>query len=182
VAPVTLDEFLAMPDTRPPTEYWNGEVVQKPFRSYREGRLVATLGADLYGHLLESGEGVAVLHVTCVDRDYNCAYLPDISVVLRAHIPRRDEWNRPLFHRPDIAIYLQPADSSGDRRTRWAAVAGHAGIPLTWFIDPNSLAVTVYRPGTQPRAHQPPNVIDALPVLRDFKLDLAALFAELADD
>jgi Uma2 family endonuclease len=179
---VTLDEFLAMPDTRPPSEYWNGEVVQKPFRGYREGRLVARLGADVYGHLLESGEGLAVLHVTCVDRDYDCACLPDISVILRAHIPRPEARNLPLFHRPDIAIYLQHGDNSAARRTKWQAVARHGGIPLAWFIDPDTETVTVYRSGSQPQVHRPPDILDALPVLRDFKLDLAALFAELEDN
>ncbi|NJR41094.1 MAG: Uma2 family endonuclease, partial [Leptolyngbyaceae cyanobacterium CSU_1_4] len=28
--PLTLDEFLALPDTKPASEYLNGKVIQKP--------------------------------------------------------------------------------------------------------------------------------------------------------
>ena len=40
----------------------------------------------------------------------------------------------------------------------------------------------VYRPGVEGAEHRAPQVIDAQPVLKEFALDLAELFATLDED
>jgi Uma2 family endonuclease len=56
------------------------------------------------------------------------------------------------------------------------------GVSLLWVVDPADERVTVYRPGESPSTFQAPAVINAAPVLPDFELDLAALFAILPDE
>jgi Uma2 family endonuclease len=181
---VTLEEFLAMPETEPPCELWDGEVIQKVAPSYNHGTLSSYLIRQLGNYLERTGEGRVVNEVRHVQRDEERVYLPDVNVVLREHFPRSSDERRrgPVELVPDLAIeILSPSDSAG-RILQRADFYMRVSVPLAWFIDPDTETVTVYRPGTQPRVHQPPDVVDALPVLRDFTLDLAALFAELEDN
>jgi Uma2 family endonuclease len=121
---------------------------------------------------------VVVTEVRHLERSEERVYLPDVNVVLTANIPRSGETRRrgPLELTPDLAIeVLSPGDSAG-RTLQRADFYMRAGVPLAWFVDPDTETVTIYKPGTQPRVHSAPDVIDALPVLREFALDLADLF------
>jgi Uma2 family endonuclease len=83
---------------------------------------------------------------------------------------------------PDFAIeVVSPGDYPG-RIFERADFYMRAGTGLLWFVDPETESITAYRPGQAPTVHRAPAVIGALPVLRDFHLDVASLFATLHDD
>jgi Uma2 family endonuclease len=86
---LTFEEFLALPETEPPSEYICGEVIQKPTPSPDHGRLVIALGAMLFNYLQKSGEGEAMAEARHAQRDERRVYLPDISVVRRERIGYR---------------------------------------------------------------------------------------------
>ena len=181
---VSLAEFLALPETEPPSELWDGEVIQKAAPSFNHGTLSSYVIQQLRSYLERTREGRVVNEVRHVQRTEESVYLPDVNVVLRDHVPSSPEERRrgPVELVPDLAIeILSPSESAG-RILQRADFYMRVRVPLTWFIDPDTHTVTVYRPGTQPRVHQPPDFIDAQPVLRDFTLDLAALFNEVEDD
>jgi Uma2 family endonuclease len=116
---VSLEAFLAMPETEPPSELIDGEIVQK---------------------------------------------------------------TGPVAVNPDFAIeVVSPGDYPG-RIFERADFYMRAGTGLLWFVDPETESITAYRPGQAPTVHRAPAVIGALPVLRDFHLDVASLFAYLHDD
>jgi Uma2 family endonuclease len=178
---LTLEEFLCLPETEPPSEYIDGEVIQKVapnwFHSILTSRLIEALGP----YLRTSGEGVVTNELRHADRSERRVYLPDINVTLMANLPASREERRtgPIERRPDFAIeVLSPGDNPG-RVLERADFYMRTGVSLLWFVDPDTETVTVYRPGDAPRTERAPAVIDAKPVLAAFQLPLAELFAVL---
>jgi Uma2 family endonuclease len=53
------------------------------------------------------------------------------------------------------------------------------GVRLVWIVDPDRETVTVCRPAEAASVHRAPELLDAQPVLRDFRLDLGELFSVL---
>lgn len=175
---VSLDEFLAMPETEPPSELVDGEIVQKMAANFVHGLITSHLIAELQDHLRQSGEGVVVNEVRYAERSEERVYLPDINVVLREHVPTDPVVLRrgPVEIVPDFVIeVLSPGESAG-RTLERADFFMRSGVPLAWFVDPETETVAVYRPGRPPEVHRPPETLDAAPVLQSFRLDLAAVF------
>jgi Uma2 family endonuclease len=183
---LTLDEFLELPETEPSSEYLDGEVVQKMAPSWYHARLVTALirliGDYLEAHPREGLIATELRHATSAAGDRS--YVPDISVLRRRNTPRGREARRqgPVWRPPDFAIeVLSPGDYPGrvfDRADFYMRV----GTELLWFVDPELETVTVYRPGSSPTVHRPPELLDGNPVLVSLRLSLETLFAILHED
>lgn len=181
---VSLEEFLAMAETEPPSELIDGEVVQKMSPNFYHGRLSAELLRVLGNYLVETHEADIVTELRHVQFSEERVFLPDINVTLRGRIPNTREvrGRGPIPVAPDFAIeVLSPGQNAG-RVLERADFYMRTGTRLLWFVDPEFETITVYRPGEAPSVHRAPAEIDAAPVLRDFHLDLAALFATLHED
>ncbi|MEO9254890.1 MAG: Uma2 family endonuclease [Tepidiformaceae bacterium] len=178
---VSLEEFLAMPETEPPSELIDGEVVQKISPNFYHGTLTSELITQFKIYLRQTREGVVVNEVRHVVRAEERVFLPDINVTLAGRIPkdRASRLQGPLALTPDFAIeVISPGDNPG-RLFERADFYMRTGTSLLWFVDPETESITVYRPGQAPTIHRAGDTIDAHPVLRDFHLDVAGLFATL---
>jgi Uma2 family endonuclease len=165
---LTLDEFLELPETEPPSEYIDGEVIQKVAPSWYHASLVHYLDRALGNYFVEHpGEargGPELRHA--MRNPGKRSFLPDISVVRVSKIPRDRETRMrgPVWTPPDFAIeVLSPGDYPGrvlDRADFYMRI----GTELLWLVEPELETVTV---------------IDARPLLSRFELDLRQLFAVL---
>ncbi len=175
--PITMDEFLALPEEKPYREYFRGEVWEKPMPNELHGECVFQLSLAIGNYLAESGEGRGASEVRHADRSQDWVYLPDLQVTLSAN---RTSASRGAVDRaPDFAIEVLSPD---DRTSRVLAKVGlylASGTQLLWVIDPELETVTVYRPGESINVHGISDTIDAKPVLRDFTLDLSRFFAAI---
>ena len=176
---VSLIEFLAIPETEPPSELIDGEVVQKMAPSWSHSRLSIRLARVLDEYLEKSHEGEAHIELRHIWPAEERVYLPDINVTLRGRIPVELRRTRPIPIQPDFAIEVLSPDDQPGRLFERAAFYMRAGTSLLWFVDPDFETITVYRPEQSPTVHAAPAMLDARPVLSDFRLDLAALFAVL---
>jgi Uma2 family endonuclease len=178
---VSLVEFLAMPETEPPSELIDGEVIQKMAPSWYHSVLTSELISLLRDYLRATREGSVTNELRHVVRQEERVFLPDISFLLANHIPRDPEMRRrgPIPIQPDFAIEVLSPDDQPGRLFERAAFYMRAGTSLLWFVDPDFETITAYRPDQSPTVHAAPATLDASPVLRDFHLDLAALFAIL---
>ena len=175
---VSIDEFLAMPETEPPSELIDGEVVQKPMPNDDHGDLTSWLIGQLFIHLQQLGRGRVKNEVRHADRDEQWVYLPDVEVRLAPRTSGRGA-SRPTETPPDFAIeVLSPGDRPG-RLLQRVSFYMRTGVALLWVVDPVDEQITVYQPGASPSTFQAPAVINAAPVLPGFELDLAELFAIL---
>ncbi|HKS92441.1 MAG TPA: Uma2 family endonuclease [Tepidiformaceae bacterium] len=178
---VSIDEFLAMPETEPPSELIDGEIVQKPMPNEDHGSLVAELIRLLGNYLHASGEGRVLTEVRHADRAEEWVYLPDIYVALGNRTTPRGS-RGPVETIVDFAIEVLSPDDRLSRVLRRIDLYLRSGTRILWLVDPENRSITVYRRSEQPVSHYAPEVIDARPVLSGFELDLAELFAILPDE
>lgn len=166
---LTLEEFLKLPETKPASEYVDGEVIQKPMLKARHSRLQGKL-IDAINEVTEAQQiAYAFPELRCTFSDRSL--VPDIAVFLWQNI-ELDETGEPLdnvFAAPDWTIKILSPDQSSNR------VAGNIlhclkhGCQLGWLVDPGDRSVLAFQPQQQPELlHQD----DKLTVLEKVKLDL----------
>lgn len=178
---MSLDEFLALPETEPASEFVCGRIVPKPMPTLAHGFFGAWLIWYLQEYFQAHPLGIVVTEARHANRDEDRAYLPDVGVILRRNIPRSRAaiMRGPLEMRPDLAVEILSPDDRPGRVADKLAFYLRTGVPLTWIIDLEEQTLTAYRPGEPSSIHQPPEVIAAAPVLPGFTLDLGRFFGQL---
>ena len=177
----TLAEFLALPETKPYLELMDGEVFEKPMPGRKHSRMTTWLIHLLLGYLEQTGEGFVDNELVHEYPDEEWVFLPDVSVTLSDRFPDApaESDDGPVEILPDFAIeVVSPSDKPG-RLQRKIAHYMRSGVRLLWVIDPETETVTVWEPGALPREYAASERLDARPVLSDFEVDLAQLFAQL---
>ena len=178
---VSLEAFLAMPETEPASELIDGEVVQKVSPNIYHAVLTSTLIIKLGQYCEEHPEAFVANEARHLNRSEERVFLPDISVFSRSHRARAlaAGMDRPIDLPPDFAIEVLSPGTSYPRTAERAAFYMRSGTQLLWIVDPADEVVAVHRTGEPVTLHRAPEVIDARPVLSAFSLDLASLFAVL---
>ena len=85
--PLTLEEFLNLPETTPASEYINGDIIQKPMPQGEHSTLQADFVTILNGTLKPSKVGRAYPELRCTFDGRSI--VPDVSVFQWHRIPRR---------------------------------------------------------------------------------------------
>ncbi len=167
-----------MPETRPPSELIDGEVIQKMAPNWSHSRCSIKLGRWLDEYLERTHEGEVHTEYRHLWDAEERVYLPDLNVTLRGRFTVAMRKLPILPIQPDFAIEILSPDDRTSRVFERAPFYMRAGVRLLWFVDP----ITVYRPGESPSQVQAPAMLSATPVLSSFELDVAALFAALHED
>ncbi len=140
---LTLDEFLALPDTKPASEYIDGEIIQKPMpqgqHSVIQGELLIELSLAWRGK--EIAQAFPELRCTFGGR----AIVPDLAVFEDANIPydKNDEIENVFNIPPDWTIEIL---SPEQRTTKVLKNIDHClayGTQMGWLIDPTDRAVFI---------------------------------------
>lgn len=178
---LTLDEFLALPETEPPSEFICGEVIQKPMPSPFHSPVVARACRLFDEELERTGEGFVMSDPRHADRDEDRAYLPDVAIVRASRMPRDHAtlFRGPLEFPPDIAIEVLSPDDRPSRVSNKVSFYLRSGTEIVWLIDPEERTLTEHRRGDLSRIYTATEEVSAAPVLANFRLDLARLFAVL---
>lgn len=155
IKPITLEEFLAMPETKPASEYIDGQVIQKPMpqgqHSTIQFKLAARLDLAFESH---AAEAFTELRCTYPSGSRESVYggqalIPDLSVFESARVPRDDEGTiKNVFSiAPDWTIeILSPGQSAPKVLKNINHCLAH-GTQMGWLIDPESKSVTISRTG-----------------------------------
>lgn len=176
----TLDEFLAMPETEPASEFHCGRVIQKPMPTWNHAVLTSRIIFLIGGYLERVAEASIADNARFANRPEDRAYLPDVSVIRLEHRPGPEQRRRGALEMlPDLAIEVLSPDDRPGRVADKLAFYLRAGMPLVWIIDPDDRTLAEYRPGQPSIVHVAPEVIGAEPVLSALQLDLTQLFAVL---
>jgi Uma2 family endonuclease len=172
--PLTLDAFLQLPETKPASEFLNGQVIQKPMPQGEH--------STLQGELVSRVNAVAkAAKIACAFPELRCVFggsaiVPDISVFRWSRIPRKASGrvaNRFEIH-PDWAIEILSPEQS---QTRVLANLLHYvehGTELGWMVDPETETVLAIFPESRVKLYE---ATELLPILPD--LDLALSVTEL---
>lgn len=177
---LTLEEFLQQPETKPASEYIEGQVFQKPMpqgkHSLLQGELVTNINA-----------AVKRQRIACAFPELRCTFggrstVPDVAVFAWARIPLDQQGDvvNVFELAPDWTIEILSPDQSQTRVTRNILHCLEHGCQLGWLIDPDEQSVLVYPPGQQPRFLEAPEEMLPVPALiADLRLTVGELFGWL---
>jgi len=182
IKPITLEEFLYLPETEPGSEYINGEIIQKPMPQGEHSALQTELASAINLVLKPHKLGRAFSELRCTFGGFSI--IPDVSVFQSSRIPRKENggvaniFNLP----PDWSIEVLSPSQSQTKVTKNILHCLNHGTQMGWLIDPQEQCVFVYLPDQPPRVYDQSN--SSLPVpefAQDFDITLESLFAWLLD-
>ena len=149
IKPVALETFLSLPETKPASEYVNGQIVQKPMPQGKHSRL-----QDKFVKVINAA--VEPKWVACAFPELRCTFdgssiVPDIAVFTWARIPtdERGEIANAFPLAPDWTIEILSPRQRPTRVTKNILHCLRHGAQMGWLVDPEDRSVFIYRPGQE---------------------------------
>ncbi len=170
IKPTTLKEFLKLPETKPASEFIEGQIFQKNMPQGKH----STLQLKLANAINEVGLPGRVAHafpeLRCTFE--NRSIVPDIVVCRWQHIPfdESGEVANVFEIAPDWTIEILSPGQSHTRVTDNILFCMRHQTSLGWLIDPAEKAILCFQPGQLP--HMIWQSEDSLPVLEGLDLHL----------
>lgn len=167
---LTLQEFLQQPETKPASEYIEGEIIQKPMPKGRHSRLQGKLCATINEVSEEAKIAYAFPELRCSFGGRSL--VPDVSVFRWERIPFAtdgtvpDNFNLP----PDWIIEILSPEQRPNKVLGNILYCLENGSRLGWFIDPDDLSILFFLPQQQPALCRGDRV---LPILPEIELTLS---------
>ncbi|MDZ7954461.1 Uma2 family endonuclease [Nostoc sp. DedQUE09] len=166
---LTLEEFLKLPETKPVSEYINGEIISKPMPKGKHSRLQLRL-CNSINEVAESQK------IAYAFPELRCSFgirsiVPDVSVFNWSRIPFDADGEVPndFLLWPDWTIEILSPEQSSNRIIGNILYCLQHGCRLGWLIDPTDRSILVFRPGQQPELLQKS---DRLEVLEEINLEI----------
>lgn len=144
--PLTLEEFLKLPETKPASEFIYGEIIQKPMPQGEHSRLQFKL-CNVVNEVAEPQKiAIAFPELRCTFGGE--AIVPDVTVFRWQRIPLRPSGriaNRFEIH-PDWSIEILSPDQSQTKVLGKLLHCSEHGTELGWLIDPDEESILVIFP------------------------------------
>jgi Uma2 family endonuclease len=179
---MTLDEFLALPETEPALEYAEGMVTQKVAPQGRHVflQLNFTNEVNTFAQSRKLALALPELRTTYA----GLSRVPDVAIYLWHRVPRlpngqiADHFTEP----PDVAVEIvSPGQGVTDLVTKCIWYVKN-GVRIALIVDPSEDAVLRFRPDALPDVLTGDDRIDLDEVLPGFELTVGQLFASLVLD
>lgn len=166
---LTLEEFLKLPQTKPASEYINGEILIKPMPKGKHSRLQLKL-CNSINDVAERSH-IAYAFPELRYSFGNRSIVPDVAVFKWSRIPFAADGEAPndFLLSPDWTIEILSPEQSSNRVTGNILYCLDHGCEIGWLIDPEDLSILVFRPHQQPELLQGD---ERLPVLAEIELEL----------
>lgn len=178
--PLTLAEFLSLPEAKPALEYFAGEVDQKVSPKAPHGILQLELGTFI--STFSKPRRLARVFPETRVTFAGSSLVPDLIVLRWDRIPRdaRGRVGGDIRVAPDIAVEIvSPGQTLANLRTRCRWYAEN-GVHLALLVHPDREWVQEFRAGQPARLLRGDDTIDFAPVLPGLTLRVADLFHELS--
>lgn len=178
--PLTLDEFLKLPETKPASEFIDGQIIQKPMPQGKHSTIQSDLGADINLALKPRHIARAYSELRCTN---GCrSIVPDIAVFTWERIPRdqNGKVSNTFTIAPDWTIEILSPDQSQTKVIRNILHCLAHSTQMGWLIDPEEELVFVYFADRTLAVFEEES--DRLPVppkLESFSLTVGQLFSWL---
>lgn len=147
--PITLEAFLALPETEPASDFIDGQIIQKPMPQGKHSRLQDKF-VNVINDTVESNK------VACAFPELRCicganAVVPDISVFTWEHLPIDDngEIANAFSIAPDWMIEILSPGQRYPKVIKKIQCCLQQGTSMGWLIDPNDRAVLIHLPAKE---------------------------------
>lgn len=173
---ISLAEFLQLPETKPASEYTDGQIYPKPMPQGKHSRLQKRL----LDTISEVGEPQKL---ACAFPELRCTFggrsiVPDIAVFEWSRIPVDEDGE--IANRfeipPDWIIEILSPDQSPNQVIKKILFSIQHGTKLGWFADPSDKSVIAFVPNQMPEFKSGTDILSVLGVLGDWQLSAADLF------
>ncbi|MCC5643956.1 Uma2 family endonuclease [Nostoc sp. CHAB 5824] len=180
--PLTLSEFLNLPETEPVSEYIDGRIIQKPMPQGEHSAIQTELAPAINLVVKSKQIARAFCELRCTFGDRSI--VPDISVFMWDRIPRKDNGGvaNVFSIAPDWTIEILSPDQSQTKVTKNILHCLKYGTQMGWLIDPKEQSVFVYWPDQPTTFYE--ELRTQLPVpefAKDFSLTVEGLFSWLLE-
>ncbi len=143
VRQITLAEFLALPDTKPASEYIDGEISQKSMPQGKHSIIQIELGMEINQALRRAGIATAFSELRCTFGGRSI--VPDLVVIEDANIPSDENGDiENVFSiPPDWTIEILSPEQSTNKVLKNINHCLNYGTEMGWLIDPADRSVCV---------------------------------------
>jgi len=169
IRPITIEEFLQLPETEPASEFINGKIIQKPMPQGEHSPLQIDLCETINQIAKPQKIAKAFPELRCVFG--GLAIIPDITVFRWERIPRLPSGriaNRFEIY-PDWAIEILSPDQKYKQVLAKLLHCAEYGTELGWLLDAEDESILVV--DSDRRVRELKNS-DRLPVLTGISLEL----------
>ena len=174
---LSLEEFLAMPETEPASEYSNSQIWDKPMPQWHHSILQGSLIAFI-NHLSQA------LKIAYAFPELRCTFagrsiVPDIAVFRWEQIPRNAQGEvskGTSTSAPDWVIEILSPEQSLSRVISKVTFCIQQGTNLGWVIIPEERLVLVMQPQQLPETKEGDDLLPMLAGLEELKLTVNELF------
>lgn len=169
--PISLEEFLQLPETKPASEYISGAIIQKPIPKGRHSRLQGKLCSAINQATEPTKIAYAFPELRCTFGGRSI--IPDLAVFIWKNIAFTEDGEiADNFNlAPDWTIEILSPEQKPNKVIGNILHCLSSGSQLGWFIDPDDKSILVFRSGQQPQLLESS---DRLPILARIELELTA--------
>lgn len=173
---VSLEEFLLLPETEPPSEYFDGQIYQKDMAQGKHSTLQFEFSSVInrVGKPQKLAYAFPELRCTFGGR----SIVPDIAVFEWDRIPlnTQGEIENRFEIAPDWIIEILSPEQTSTRVINKILFCLKNNTKLGWLIDPEEKLVIVFKPQQQLEIKENEDVLPVLDVLSGLQLSAANLF------
>ena len=180
--PLTLEEFLKLPETEPASEYIDGQIIQKPVPQGKHSTIQTELSPTINAVVKPTRIARAFTELRCTFGGR--AIVPDISVFTWDRIPRDENGKiaNIFLAAPDWMIEILSPDQSQTKVTKKILHCLKYNTQIGWLIDPDEETVFVYLSQQQLEVFDEAEQLLPVPSFAsELRLTVAELFGWLSE-
>ena len=177
---LTLEQFLKLPETKPASEYIDGQMIQKPIPQGKHSTIQEELTSAINTAVKRQKIARAFPELRCTFGGRSI--VPDITVFTWNRIPvdENGEIANVFSLAPDWTIEILSPDQSHTKVTKNILHCLKNGTQMGWLIDPSEKSVFVHRPKQEVEVFDEPAMLLPVPSFIDtIELTIEELFSWL---
>ncbi len=173
---ITLEEFLKLPETKPYSEYINGQVIQKPMPQGKHSKLQFELITAINAVTKPQQIALAFPELRCTFGGRSI--VPDVTLFAWERIPVDENGDiaNVFTIAPDWTIEILSPEQRQTKVTGNILHCLNYGSKLGWLIDPEEKSVLVYPANQQTKILTQHEVLPVPDLVADLRLSVADLF------
>jgi Uma2 family endonuclease len=182
VKSLSLEDFLASPETEPESEYFDREIIQKPMPKGKHSAIQTEFATTI-------NSGLRPKHIARAFSELRCTFggmsiVPDISVFKWDRIVRDlDGKIANIFSTaPDWMIEILSPDQSQTKLVKKILFALENGTEVAWLLDPDEEVIFIYRANQALQIYDRPEQVLPMPNFAgDLQLTVETVFSWLSE-
>ena len=174
--PISLKEFLALPETKPAREYIDGIVYEKSMPQGEHSILQMRLGTAINNVSLPNKLAYAFPELRCTFSGRSI--VPDLAIFYYSRIPKTTEGKitNKFDICPDWIIEILSPEQSANQVIKKILFSLKNGAKLGWLIDPTDTSVIIFYPDQSPEILSQLDHLPALKGLESLQLTVKDIF------